>query len=189
MNIKSFFRASILLIVLSLWPVEGNPNTSVRRRTEPKTEMGNEPNEGFLRGILKKGADTWIGRVISRAGQGCGPTPSPTAPPTRAPTTGAPTMAPHDCATPCAYTGPPRRPFLSNAELRAAIAAVNASRDANGNFVDNPNLPVFQEYGYPMGAWNVSAVTSFESIFQSYLGGPYDLNCWNTTQASFPKVC
>lgn len=42
------------------------------------------------------------------------------------------------------------------------------------------NSFVSQAYGYPMGNWDVSQVTSFNETFIGYIGPDFDLNSWDT---------
>jgi len=137
------------------------------------------------------------------------PTPAPTPVLTTKLPTGPPTTASPTSPLPtasvkiqtsyfntetCEYTGfsTERKAFISPEELRTAIQAVATTAttfdQASSLLVDDPTANVFEEYGYPMGAWDVSGITSFAGVFQAGVGTfpllPYDLNCWTTSQVT-----
>ena len=93
-------------------------------------------------------------------------------------TTTVPTMSPRSEPT---FSSPPKA-IESRAELRAAV---------DRYLVDNsPASSVFQEYGFPIGSWNVSLVTDFSSVFdgdfRNSLAREFndDISEWDTSVAT-----
>lgn len=93
-------------------------------------------------------------------------------------TTTVPTMSP----TPKLTFSPPPKAIESRAELRAAV---------DRYLVDNsPASSVFQEYGFPIGSWNVSLVTDFSSVFDGDVRNSLarefndDISEWDTSVAT-----